>query len=575
MRSLYWKLFLEFLPNLNTDTWSVVLHKERSGYDQLKRKFVFDPAAEAEEADLATNNPLSLAEESPWTRHFQDSEIQKTIRQDVERTIPDHPFFRSPTVQETMLHILFIWCKLNPSISYRQGMHELLAPILFVVDADKRDPKNPTAKPSDPVAQQVFDPDFVEHDAFVLFDRVMRTAKQWFEVGQDSKEPYTKQKVVKGMFDDRKRGSMGDLSHVPPIVTLCMRVQNDLVQHLDYELYAHLNELQIEPQLYDANLGLVEWVCAGMLLLLRDQCVHADYVSVLQKLMKYPSLESLGIDSVPDFLQHVKSLKANYHRRSLENLQSLSPSVTSSNLLQTNKVKSPTNMRPVPQIPLPNTALTATADSNNLQRVTQKLTALKTRDAHLSKKLTHCMTLVSSLLNDFDSVSDRRNELEGVLDELAVVQSELEFSAGTSMSIETSRDSLEIHERDAKYAAAQLHAVPKHKDHKTGRIPAAVAPVNPLDAWMSSLSSAAQEVQLSKTVQVASDFMSGLFEDKSTLVSGFVNPFSAVGSSSGRSEPRRQAGEESVESSPAAQRLSGSRYPPDHWRNNSNQRETQ
>ena len=35
--------------------------------------------------------------------------------------------------------ILFIFCKLNPDVSYRQGMHELLAPVLWVIERDAID----------------------------------------------------------------------------------------------------------------------------------------------------------------------------------------------------------------------------------------------------------------------------------------------------------------------------------------------------------------------------------------------------------------------------------------------------
>ena len=38
-----------------------------------------------------------------------------------------------------MLNILFCYAKENLDVGYRQGMHELLAPILFVLHAEIRD----------------------------------------------------------------------------------------------------------------------------------------------------------------------------------------------------------------------------------------------------------------------------------------------------------------------------------------------------------------------------------------------------------------------------------------------------
>ena len=38
-----------------------------------------------------------------------------------------------------MLDILFFYAKEHPDLTYRQGMHELLAPILFVLHAESRE----------------------------------------------------------------------------------------------------------------------------------------------------------------------------------------------------------------------------------------------------------------------------------------------------------------------------------------------------------------------------------------------------------------------------------------------------
>ena len=48
----------------------------------------------------------------------------------------DEEWFRLLSTQEMMIDILFIFCKINDDVSYRQGMHELLAPVLWVVQND-------------------------------------------------------------------------------------------------------------------------------------------------------------------------------------------------------------------------------------------------------------------------------------------------------------------------------------------------------------------------------------------------------------------------------------------------------
>ena len=53
---------------------------------------------------------------------------------DERRSFPDISYFRLSATHDTMTDILFIFAKLTPEVGYRQGMHELLAPILWTVD---------------------------------------------------------------------------------------------------------------------------------------------------------------------------------------------------------------------------------------------------------------------------------------------------------------------------------------------------------------------------------------------------------------------------------------------------------
>lgn len=74
--------------------------------------------------------------QSPWSQFFRDSELLDTIKLDLSRTYSDSTFFQSEATQKMMLHILFVWSKLNAETSYRQGMNELLAPLMFVLASD-------------------------------------------------------------------------------------------------------------------------------------------------------------------------------------------------------------------------------------------------------------------------------------------------------------------------------------------------------------------------------------------------------------------------------------------------------
>ena len=74
--------------------------------------------------------------QSPWSQFFRDTELIDVIKLDLSRTHPDSAFFQSDAMQKSMLHILFVWAKLHPDTSYRQGMNELLSPLLICIAND-------------------------------------------------------------------------------------------------------------------------------------------------------------------------------------------------------------------------------------------------------------------------------------------------------------------------------------------------------------------------------------------------------------------------------------------------------
>ena len=150
------------------------------------------------------------------------------IFQDVERCLQDNFFFREPSTQRKLLDILFIYSKLHPDVGYRQGMHELLAPILWVVERDSIDPKtNKTSQKKDEkdsLMLQSLDAAYVEHDAFSLFCAVMQTTKSFYEMGESNSSS--------------------------AIVSRSARINDELLAKVDPELAEHLHAIEVLPQIY-------------------------------------------------------------------------------------------------------------------------------------------------------------------------------------------------------------------------------------------------------------------------------------------------------------------------------------
>lgn len=158
-RSIYWALLLEVLGK-DPYHWLNERRTARNQYDVMREQFNRNPyqsqSSSSEqkqdnsqgdikqqsleksfiEKSLVSDDPLSQSDQSIWHQHFCDQELTKLISQDVQRTFPGVDFFRQSEMQTHMANILFAYARANPHICYRQGMHELLAPLLFVMHAD-------------------------------------------------------------------------------------------------------------------------------------------------------------------------------------------------------------------------------------------------------------------------------------------------------------------------------------------------------------------------------------------------------------------------------------------------------
>ncbi|KAJ1922350.1 hypothetical protein H4219_000212 [Mycoemilia scoparia] len=346
LRSLCWRIYLGVLPDdvfgQEDDcirVWPTHIEKERSAYEQLRTKWVVNPHTadhlREAEADLSVLNPLSQDENSPWKQYFEDQELKDIIRKDVVRTFPDDVYYQSERVQNIMTNVLFVYSKVHSSISYRQGMHELLAPLLAAIDIDSVNLTNTdpyqlsNEAPMIKVVFEILDHEFIEHDTYTLFDHLMRTCASWYHVPNESYGPRPKASAKKRQAFASKQQAQQldkirqrDIERSVPIVAKCHQLLNEKLTQVDPDLANHIIELKIEPQLFgirwfrllfsreitdhhnmfalwdcifadNANglLGLSEWIAIVLFLVVRTDIIEGDYTVCLQKLLNFPKLE--------------------------------------------------------------------------------------------------------------------------------------------------------------------------------------------------------------------------------------------------------------------------------------------
>lgn len=107
-------------------------------------------------------------------------------------------------------------------------MHELLAPILWVVERDAIDKATlgTSRKEADKqdLMLQALDEQFIEHDTFTLFCAIMQTMKSFYEMGENNT--------------------------ASPIVARSVKIHEEILSSIDPELSEHLQAIEILPQIF-------------------------------------------------------------------------------------------------------------------------------------------------------------------------------------------------------------------------------------------------------------------------------------------------------------------------------------
>ncbi|KAK4685294.1 TBC1 domain family member 5, partial [Tremellales sp. Uapishka_1] len=343
LRSVYWRFYFGLLPPpTSLNLFPPSLESSRETYNILRRRYLVAPdgrwAADCSGGEGQPNSkekgrqvesanegwdPLSLDGQvgcisvtaspsndptgrranvcSSWM--FWDARLSAGDR------FPDIPYFLIPRVRVSLTTILFLYSILNLDVGYRQGMHELLAVCFLVVDHDSLLPSNVSSNSSSssqsspdlvPAMKATLDRRYVEHDAFELFQAVMKGIKSSYEWRAEE--------------GPRIKNGSGP---VAPIITRCNHIHSSLIRRTDPQLWERLEAEGIETQIWairwlrliftrelpfasalrlwdgifaeDPSLGLMDHVIVAMLLLIRNELLEADYPTLLTNLLHYPS----------------------------------------------------------------------------------------------------------------------------------------------------------------------------------------------------------------------------------------------------------------------------------------------
>ncbi|KAH8273101.1 hypothetical protein KR018_001067 [Drosophila ironensis] len=308
-RSIHWALLLRVLTSEHR-SWTGQRLQQRLRYEKFRGDYVRNPDQIALDCN---DDPLSQETQSAWNQYFRDQELFSVVRQDVVRTFPGVDFFRKPLVQNAMVNILFYYAREHPYMCYRQGMHEILAPIIFVVYSDHQSLlhfRELAQTDINLTLLDVLDPSYLEADTYSLFSRLMASVESYYRVANLVSTP-------DGHIEQRVEApGEGEQQTEAEVISQLNFIRDKILAKQDQHLHHYLQKMNIPLHifgirwlrllfgrefmlldlllLWDAifadsdRFDLPNYILVAMLVHIRDKLLLSDYTTALTYLMRYP-----------------------------------------------------------------------------------------------------------------------------------------------------------------------------------------------------------------------------------------------------------------------------------------------
>ncbi|EJW85772.1 hypothetical protein WUBG_03316 [Wuchereria bancrofti] len=376
VRSIIWRILLRCLP-LEREEWCTILSRTRNSYNKLKCELLMNPREQTSGLDPNISNPLSLGDENPWQQYFSDCKLREFINRDVERTFPELEYFKNESVRTIMSDILFIYAKQHPDIAYKQGMHEILATLIFVLNYDQQtfahlmEQNGLREVPPEElkILCAVNNQDFLEHDSLLLlfhwtsirseiFNQLMMMLERWYLAGDEECVEYS----------SRVSGNNSKLGHSVPFVSpddasadqrneLIIKLRsitNDILAVIDPAMHQHLSKIEdFTSDLWNPLVTIIVWsrvsnsrpfIYLGCYIRFQATIIlviNEDYSTTLQYLMRYPPVADAH--SLIQYALHIKSPKSEQFLQKFEVPQTLNvtnfENITITGMIHPNRTK--------------------------------------------------------------------------------------------------------------------------------------------------------------------------------------------------------------------------------------------
>ena len=347
LRPTAWKIFFGIFPNnANIIDWVEAINKLRIKYNKKKKKYLSIKKYKGDPLNIGGGNNSNKKSERNFNTLYEENELRRIINLDIIRTYQNINLFSQEKIKKLLLNILFIWCKENDDVSYRQGMNDLVAiliicfyPYYFSFEEKEKPHKEDIIKYinikepkerykySNIIYNYFHDEDEIECDLFFAFDSLMKKGmKNLFDprLFQRGEPEYKLYEIFSDMYKEEI-----DEEKVNFISRRCFLLINEKLKKIDEELFQYFKKIDINCGaflqkwlrcifcrefelnqvfiLWDVilvedfvnektqkySLAFMDSICLAMILRLRKYILNRDQNDCFSLLFKYPKIDNI------------------------------------------------------------------------------------------------------------------------------------------------------------------------------------------------------------------------------------------------------------------------------------------
>ena len=347
LRPTAWKIFFGIFPNnANIIDWVETINKLRIKYNKKKKKYLSIKKYKGDPLNIGGGNNSNKKSERNFNTLYEENELRRIINLDIIRTYQNINLFSQEKIKKLLLNILFIWCKENDDVSYRQGMNDLVAiliicfyPYYFSFEEKEKPHKEDIIKYinikepkerykySNIIYNYFHDEDEIECDLFFAFDSLMKKGmKNLFDprLFQRGEPEYKLYEIFSDMYKEEI-----DEEKVNFISRRCFLLINEKLKKIDEELFQYFKKIDINCGaflqkwlrcifcrefelnqvfiLWDVilvedfvnektqkySLAFMDSICLAMILRLRKYILNRDQNDCFSLLFKYPKIDNI------------------------------------------------------------------------------------------------------------------------------------------------------------------------------------------------------------------------------------------------------------------------------------------